>query len=208
MTEQDLTPVLLPFGKTIYQTSRGQAISTDTSNLVQTILKKEKNIPKKVLEFGTGNGIISLMLAHYNSNWEITAFDIQEKLIDLAKKNAKIISQKITFLVDDIKNPQNIPDNNYDLIFGNPPYFKKENTRISPIYERAISRNEILCEMSDVLNLVKQKLARNGKSYLIYPESRLKEFEEKTVSFEFKIFEINFFGNHKKSFFIAELKNA
>lgn len=208
MNKQDLTPVLLPFGSTIYQSSNGQPITTDTSDFVQTILNNEKNDPKKILELGTGNGIISLMLSHYKSNWKIAAFDILENLIDLANKNAVEISQNINFFVDDIKNPQNIIDENYDLIIGNPPYFQLGKTRISPIYERAVSRNEILCNMDDVLTLVKNKLAENGKSYLIYPKSRLEEFQEKMQYYKFKILNLTILKNTKKSFFIAEFINA
>jgi tRNA1Val (adenine37-N6)-methyltransferase len=203
MLNQDYKPVLLPFGKTIFQTSFGQPISTDTSNLVKIILEKEKNNDKKVLELGTGNGIISLLLSYYRPNWQIDAFDIQENLINLAKKNMIDISENINFFVDDIKSPKNIPNENYDLIFGNPPFFQIGKSRISPIYERAISRNEILCEMDDILRLIKNKLSTSGKSYLIYPEFRLEEFQKKILMFNFRISNITIIQNTKNKF-IAE----
>lgn len=208
MRDNDLIPVLLPFGKTIYQTSNGQPITSDTASFVQTILDNEENNSQKILELGTGNGIIALMLSYYRPTWKITAFDIQEKLINLAKKNASEISQQISFVVDDIKNLKNIRDDNYDLIVGNPPYFQVNSSRISPIYERAISRSEILCKMNDVLVLIKNRLAESGKAYLIYPESRLKEFENNLKRVNFEIVNLTILENAKRKFFIAEFKNA
>jgi len=91
MLKSDLHEVELPFGKTIFQ-FKNQGVSSDSKLLFDEI--KQENLSNAFcLELGCGNGIISLMLAHYHPDWQIIAIDIQLKLIQLAKKNnAEIIS--------------------------------------------------------------------------------------------------------------------
>ncbi len=76
----------------------------------------------KVIEVGTGSGIISVMLALLIKDIKIVAVDINEKALDLAKANAKKhnVEEKITFIKSDLLS--NIPDDNYDMVISNPPY--------------------------------------------------------------------------------------
>ena len=85
--------VELPFGKTIYQYKQGQSVSTDTELIVNAILSEIHNqTPKiKVLELGSGNGIISIMLSHYRPNWEVTGLEIQSHLVTLAMRIFQIL---------------------------------------------------------------------------------------------------------------------
>ncbi len=86
---------------------------------VVEISKKFKN--PKVAEIGIGSGIISIMLAKLIPNIEITATDISQEAIQIAKKNATHfeVIDKIEFIqtsyLDDI-------DKNFDIIVSNPPY--------------------------------------------------------------------------------------
>ncbi|MCF7793988.1 MAG: methyltransferase [Candidatus Cloacimonetes bacterium] len=171
-----MKPVLLPFHKTIFQTDHGQAITSDTAFVVETILKRNFAKELKVLELGSGNGIISIMLAHYRPNWQITGIEIQQELVELSRSNAELSEVKTTFLQADLKEFQT--SEKFDLIISNPPYFAKKEGRISPIKERAISRHEICCTMNDVFCCLKRNLKINGKAFLIYPTLRWKECEK------------------------------
>lgn len=168
--------VLLPFNKTIYQTDHGQSITSDTAFVVETILRKNPAEKLKVMELGSGNGIISIMLAHYRPNWRITGIEIQPELVKLSQSNAELAEVKIEFLEADLKEFQTAKK--LDLIISNPPYFAKNQGRISPIKERAISRHEIICTMADVFRCVKRNLISTGKAFLIYPTSRWEECEK------------------------------
>jgi len=84
------------------------------------ILKDIKN--PKLIEIGTGSGVISVMLAKLIPNIEIVAVDINPKALELAKTNAIIHNQsnKITFIKSDLFT--NVPEQNYDMVISNPPY--------------------------------------------------------------------------------------
>jgi tRNA1(Val) A37 N6-methylase TrmN6 len=171
-----MKPVLLPFNKTIYQSKHGQSITSDTTFITEKILQKCSPAKIRVLELGSGNGIISLMLAHYRPEWQITGIEIQAKLVKLSCANAKLAEANVTFLEADLKSFRAVEK--FDLIISNPPYFAKTEGKISPIRERAISRHEIHCSMSDIFQCLKRNLEATGKAFLMYPLSRWEECEK------------------------------
>tara|TARA_B110000459_G_scaffold168962_1_gene188305 strand:- start:206 stop:1039 length:834 start_codon:yes stop_codon:yes gene_type:complete len=88
----------------------------ETEELVQWILKNEFT---SALDIGTGSGCISISLKK-NKNAEITAIDLSESALLVAKENAKINDVKINFLMQDILNTTTLPK--VDIIVSNPPY--------------------------------------------------------------------------------------
>jgi len=87
----------------------------------ENILKTIKN--PRVIEIGTGSGIISVMLAILIEDIEIVAVDINDKALELARKNAKKhnVEHKITFVNSNIFT--NISDDiNFNMCISNPPY--------------------------------------------------------------------------------------
>ena len=165
-----LTPVQLPFGKTIYQTKDGHSITSDSAFLVKTITDQISQVNINLLELGSGNGIISIMLSHYHPKWKILGIEIQKHLIELSKNNSELSETTPTFTEADLRTFASLQK--YDLIISNPPYFPKEDGRISPIQERAISRHEITCNMMDILECVKRNLKKIGSAFILYPQNR------------------------------------
>lgn len=180
-----MKPVLLPFGKTIYQTEHGQSITSDTAFVVETVLQQIPDKQLSVLELGSGNGIISLMLAHYRPNWQITGIEIQSELVKLSRKNAELAEVQVDFQEADLRKFQSTSKN--DIIISNPPYFPANQGKISLIAERAISRHEISCKMIDIFQAVKRNLKLNGKAFLLYPEERLQEADKNVKKVDLKL---------------------
>ena len=171
------TAVLLPFGKTILQTTRGQSVSSDNTCLVNIILENEGHLPLSALDLGSGNGILSIMLAHYRPSWQITALELQPHLAELATQNCQSADTlNVTVFNQDLRLWKT--DSRYELIFSNPPFFRKTSGHISPIREKAISRHEITCTLQDILNFIRRFLKPAGKAYLIYPQQRREELEK------------------------------
>lgn len=99
----------------------------DTEILVEEVIKIARKInAKKILDMCTGSGAIAVSLAKYLDNVEITAVDISEKSLDVAKTNAKNneIENKITFIESNLF--ENIVNEKYDIIVSNPPYIIKD----------------------------------------------------------------------------------
>lgn len=98
----------------------------DTEILVEEVINIAKRIKNpKILDLCTGSGAIAVSLAKYLIESEITATDISNKALEIAKKNAKIneVENRITFISSDLFT--NIPEEKYDIIVSNPPYIKR-----------------------------------------------------------------------------------
>ena len=77
----------------------------DTEVLVEEVIKiARKTNARKILDLCTGSGAIAVSLAKYLDDVEITATDISDKSLRIAKKNAKAneVEQKITFIESDL----------------------------------------------------------------------------------------------------------
>ena len=202
-----LVPVQLPFGKTIYQTKDGHSITSDSAFLVKTISDQISHDNINLLELGSGNGIISIMLSHYHPKWKIMGIEIQKHLVELSRDNVKLSETTPSFTEADLREFSS--SQKYNLIISNPPYFQKDKGRISPIQERAISRHEITCDMIDVLECVKRNLEEDGSAFILYPQNRevdLDNFAKKVDLKTRKKFVLNSEENKKKV--IVELVHA
>ena len=202
-----LIPVKLPFGKTIFQTKNGHSITSDTTFLVETISRQISQHDINLLELGSGNGIISIMLSHCYPEWKILGIEIQKHLIELSQYNAKLSETLSTFVEADLR--EFTSSQKYDLIISNPPYFPKDKGRISPIQERAISRHEITCNMLDIMECVKRNLKKGGSAFILYPQNRgqdLDNFAKKVDLKAMKKFVLDSEENKKKV--IVELVHA
>ena len=81
-------------------------------------LKKMKLENPNILELGTGSGCISIALKK-NIDCKVSAVDISEDAIEVARENATLNKVSIDFKVQDMLN---INYEGYDLIISNPPY--------------------------------------------------------------------------------------
>ena len=100
---------------------------SDTEILVEEVIEIAKKInAKKILDLCTGSGAIAISLAKYIKDGQITATDISEKALRIAKLNARNnnVDDKITFISSNLF--QNIPEEKYDIIVSNPPYIKRK----------------------------------------------------------------------------------
>lgn len=99
----------------------------DTEILVEEIISiAQQNEAKHILDLCTGSGAIAISLAKYIEDGQITAVDISDKAISVAKLNAKNnnVENQITFVESDLF--KQLPKEKYDIIVSNPPYIKKE----------------------------------------------------------------------------------
>ena len=92
----------------------------ETEELIEKTLKY---LPKKefynIIDLGTGSGCIAIVLKDKINNSMVTAVDISEKALEVAKDNAMINDVDINFICGNML--ENINDK-YDLIISNPPY--------------------------------------------------------------------------------------
>jgi release factor glutamine methyltransferase len=91
----------------------------ETEELVSWVLvSKPKN--QKILDIGTGSGCIAISLAKFLKTCEITAWDLNNKILNVARKNAVLNNVDVSFEIQDIKSIKT--KEKFDVIISNPPY--------------------------------------------------------------------------------------
>jgi len=186
------------------QNKRGYRSTEDSLILLYTIIKKLGfDYIGNAFEFGTGSGIISLLLAAKLKNITITAIEIQESLFELAKENIihAGLEERIVLVKADGRKVKNyFNPQKFDCAFSNPPFFPRGTGKASPSKEKLHARHEMLCKMDDVLSCFAFVLKVNGLGFLIYSVERLEEFLEKMRLQKYmQLSRIQFFKDIKNS---------
>lgn len=114
-------------GISIWQHAEVFKIGTDALLLGAWIPKIVEN-PNRILDVGSGTGILALMMAYYFDDAEITAIDFDEAAIELANSNFKnsLWSERLVAQHENIFIDRNASKNKFDLILCNPPFFYKQ----------------------------------------------------------------------------------
>ena len=94
----------------------------ETEELVRLILKEDLD-GKEILDIGTGSGCIAISLAKNLPNSKVSALDISNDALEVAKENAKLNNVNVEFINADIFEYHS--DRKYDIIVSNPPYIKE-----------------------------------------------------------------------------------
>ena len=96
--------------------------------VLSTIVKMFGKEPEiKIVDIGTGSGILGIYLKEYFPKSKVICTDISEKALEIAKKNAKLHNVEIDFRQGDILEPIS-NENNIDVIVSNPPYIRSKET--------------------------------------------------------------------------------
>ena len=155
----------------LIQSARGYRFSVDALLLAgfMTIRKGDR-----VVDLGTGCGIIPLMLLLEHSPAWVIGLEIQGELAHQAARNALIngFQAKMKVVMGDLRFPP-LPVGCCDVVVCNPPYRRKTSGRINPDRERAVARHEILASLDDILSSARLLLKNTGRLSMVYPATRL-----------------------------------
>ena len=157
----------------IIQPKKGHRFTT-ASVLLATLSTPKKNA--KVLELGTGCGIVSIILSKRIPSLRITTVEIQEEMAKLAERNVILnnMEPRISVLNRDIKElPKILPSAHFDYIITNPPYRPPASGRTSPDKKRAVSNHEFSVTINDIMKVSQHLLKVRGRMSLIYTADRL-----------------------------------
>ena len=129
----------------------------------------------RVVDLGTGCGIIALIMAFRHPDITIYAVEVQEELAQLAISNVKgnHLQNRITVLGADMKRMK--PDMTagpVDLVVCNPPYRRPGAGRINPDVQRAVARHELKANLQDVIVTARRMLKTAGRFVTIYTAER------------------------------------
>jgi len=139
-----------------------------------------KDIKKnsKVLDLGTGSGIIATLLCEKTELKEIIGVEIQEEVAHMAQRSIILnkLENKFKVLNCDIKDlNEKIENNSIDAIVTNPPYKKLNTGKINENQKKLISRHEISANLDDFIKISKKLLKNNGSMYIVHKTERLED---------------------------------
>lgn len=175
----------------IYQNKDGYRFSIDPIILSYHVNPQKKS---KILDIGTGCGIIPVSLMYRHKNINITGVEVQKTMFELAEKNINEnnFHENINLVNCDIKDFKPQENCHFDIIVSNPPYGKTGSGRINPESEKAVARHEILLNLEDLLFKAKSLLKNKGSFYIIYLANRATELLKKMDEFSIIPKEIRF----------------
>ncbi|MCH5263175.1 MAG: tRNA1(Val) (adenine(37)-N6)-methyltransferase [Lachnospiraceae bacterium] len=132
----------------------------------------------RVLDLGTGTGIIPILLEAKTGASHLTGLEIQEDSADMARRSVRLngLEKKIDIVTGDIKEAGSLFDAaSFDVVTCNPPYMTDKHGLTNPNDAKAIARHEILCTLEDVISQAAKLLKPGGNLYMVHRPFRLAE---------------------------------
>lgn len=158
----------------IFQDTEKFKFSID-SILLANFVTLNKSITK-ILDIGTGNAPIPLMLTKRTSV-KIDGAEIQKESFNLGEESVKYnnLDNQIKLIYGDIKELyKEMENNSYDTIVSNPPYFKS-NTKVPVNEGKRLARNEQTLSIKDIFIIAKKLLKDGGNIAIVIDTERLVE---------------------------------
>ena len=163
----------------IYQNDEMFRFSID-SVLLPNFVTLRKNT-KKILDIGTGNAVIPLILTNL-TNATIDGVEIQKEVYNLGVDSVKYnsLEDKIHLYNMDINEfYKHLQSDCYDTITCNPPFFKVNDQSIMNLSDyKKIARHEITLNLDDVFHIAKKLLKNNGNIAIVHRTERLVDIIE------------------------------
>lgn len=157
----------------IIQKKRGYRYSVDALLLAEFC---QVHAGDKVIDLGTGSGIVALLLVEKCPTAQMVGLEIQPGLADVARRNVKLnsLEDKITILNEDVRKVRGIfPEDSFHQVVSNPPFLRTKTGRLSQSQEKAVAKHELALELEDLVQAARHLLKEGGRFSLIYSCSRL-----------------------------------
>ena len=198
-------PVQYIFGKTEFyglqfRISPGVLIPRqETEELVDWIIKDNRDGTARILDIGTGCGCIAVALARFIAGASVDAIDISAKAVELARLNALMNKVSVNFMVCDILNIEaGKLGSRYDMIVSNPPYIRESEKPALPDNVRNHEPGESLFVPDDdplvfyrvIAEHGLRSLKNKGALYFEINENLANEVCEELAGFNYKRIEI------------------
>ena len=152
-----------------------------------------------VLDMGTGNGIIPLLLSAKTQGRKFTGLEIQQDTAEMARRSVlhNHLEDRIEIVTGDIKEAAEIfKPAFFDVITINPPYMLADHGLRNPDSARAVARHEVLCSLDDILRESMRLLQDKGRFYMIHRPFRLTEIMIKMNHYKIEPKRIQFIYPH------------
>lgn len=156
----------------LYQSRVGYRFSLDALLLAHFVGIKGQ---AKIIDLGTGSGVIPLVLAYLHPTAKVTGVELQAAMVERARRNVELNERQghIRVIGGDVRAVGQIgAAASFDVVVCNPPYRKPGTGRISPNDEKQIARHETRGNLADFLGAGSFLLRTKGRLAIVYPAGR------------------------------------
>ncbi len=166
-------------GLKIIQNKDGFCFGIDS--ILLSDFAKEIKKGSKVIDLGTGTGIIGILLCMKTELSKIMGVEIQKEVYDMAKRSIKLnnLENKFEIINENIKNLENIIETGtFDAVVTNPPYKKIGTGLTNENEKKLISRHEITANLEDFIKVSSKMLKDKGTLYMVHRPDRMVDIIE------------------------------
>ena len=174
-------------GLKIIQESSLFCYGVDAVILAEAALEEAEKA-ERVLDLGSGNGIIPLILGRCTEKPEITGVELLEENVSLAGESVELngLSERVKFICQDVRDIPGISGGKsgelgkgcFDVVTMNPPYIKASRGIISDDDRHAAARHETRGSLKDFMEAGEYLLKTGGSLYMINRPGRLVDIME------------------------------
>ena len=136
---------------------------------------------ENVIDLGTGNGVIPILLKGRTKGRHFTGLEIQDINVDMARRSVEYngIQDSVEIVQGDIKDVfSQFKKASFDVVTSNPPYMNENHGLTNTESHKAIARHELLCTLEDVVKAASGLLKVGGRFYMVHRPHRLDEIFE------------------------------
>ena len=158
-------------GLRLYQPRQGHRFGIEAVLLAffATLRKNDR-----VVDLGTGVGILLLIIARRTKAKTLIGIEIQPELVEIARKNAQMNQVGLEVVQGDFRRmDQYLPPASAEVVVSNPPFGQIGRGRVSPDPSRALARHDIEGGFKDVVAAARHCLKDGGRLALIGPATRV-----------------------------------
>ncbi len=168
-----------------------------------TDAERESAKVRKVIDLGTGTGVIPLILSSKYEEAEIFGVEVQEASFLRAERNAELngLSERLRFINADIKDLGKSMGKelagSFDTVVSNPPYTKMSAGLMSPNRAKHIARHETTAGLEDFISVAAKFLKPKGDFFMVHRPSRLSEILIKAAKYKLEAKNLQFVSPRK-----------
>lgn len=130
----------------------------------------------RVIDLGTGTGIIPILLSGKTEACEIVGVEIQHSVAEMAGRSIELngLGHRVKLVEGDLKECVDMfGPSSFDVVVSNPPYMNRGGGLVNPLDSKAISRHELMCTLEDVVRVGSRLLVPGGQLAMVHRPERL-----------------------------------
>ncbi len=130
----------------------------------------------RVIDLGTGTGVIPILLSSKTRAKEIVGLEIQTDMADMASRSVQFngLQERIRIVSGDLRESKTLfSPGEFHVVTANPPYMKENSGLLNPADALSLARHEVCCNIEDLSAAAAYLLGENGRFFLVHRPNRL-----------------------------------